>query len=126
LNSRTYTTTWCSVYYLIVAVVGICQPFIVALDSDASYLSKVVVAFPGAYWLIRDAKVRGMHVPHVIQPGIVSCWTLVVPIYIIRTRGWRGVGYITLHIAGTIMVGLAGHYISAYLLWPVVFPTVGG
>lgn len=126
MNSRTNTLTWCVAYYVVVGVFGTCDPFIVALDSSAILLSQIAFALPASYWLINDVKIRGNYLPHVIQPAIVNFWFFVVPVYVIWTRRWWGLLYITLHFAATYSVTMVGYYIAAYILWPIVFPVADG
>jgi len=107
-------------------VMGICEPFIVALDSSAIFLSGIAAALPASYWLINDAKIRGNYLPHVIQPAIVGYWIFVVPVYVIWTRRWWGLLYVALHFSGTYLVTMLGYCIAVHVLWPIVFPVAGG
>jgi len=126
LKTRTYSIIWCVTYYLVIATVAACQPFILSLDSTADILSGVVTALPPTYWLVNDAKRRRAPVPHVIQPGLISLWILVVPIYLLWTRKWWGLLYLLLHVVCTTLVSLFAYQVTVYLIWPMVFPGSGG
>ncbi|MDA7910194.1 hypothetical protein N9Z53_02065 [Mariniblastus sp.] len=126
MNSKTNSTLWCATYYLVAALVGGCEPFLIYSDSLAEMLVRIAISLPPAYWLIRDAKFRGIHVPHVIQPAIAGLWVFVVPVYILLTRKWWGLLYVTLHLTCTLIVYVTGYAISVSSIWPMVFSGSGG
>ena len=97
MSSRSYSILWCITYYLVVAIVYVCLPFVSAPGSYAEKFGAYAIAMPPAYWMIRDARFRGLYVPHVVQPAIVVIWYFVVPIYLMKTRGWWGALYLALH-----------------------------
>ena len=106
-------------------VVSVSMPFIFDDTSFAGKLSAYAIALPAAYWMINDAKLHQRFVPHVVQPGIVMLWWIVVPIYLLVTRKWWGVLYLVLHYAGITGVLTLGWYLSVRLIWPIVFPDNG-
>ena len=121
----TYSKLWIITYYCAVGLVAVCQPFFFFPDSCVGLLSHLALALPACYWLLEDARKR-IHVPHIIQPMIVSSWTLAVPVYILWTRKWWGLLYVILHTACTYLVLVIGYEISLRFVWPVVFPNFGG
>ena len=122
LTSRTYSLIWCVTYYLTLAVVGFCQPFMFEPETIAIRLSGLAMALPPAYWLVRDAKLRGVYVPHVIQPFVAGLWYLVVPIYLLATRKWWGLLFLILHFFFSSLVLFISYEISVNFVWPAVFP----
>ena len=122
LSSRTYSILWCITYYFVMAFASACQPFIFDANSFTSSLSSTAIALPAAYWMINDAKLRGLFVPHVIQPWIVLFWVPIVPIYLVKTRKWWGLLYVALHFVCTLVVAGIANYLSIVLIWPIVFP----
>lgn len=89
---------------------------------SAEIFSELAFAMPPTYWLIYDARLRRVFVPHVIQPAILLSWLLVVPVYLLSTRKWWGLLYLTIHIVGTSVVSMIGYYGSTQFIWPAVFP----
>ncbi len=126
LLNFTNTKLWCVTYYFGVILFGICQPFMLFEDSSAYYLATLAISLPASYWFLGDAKQRGNHVPHVIQPAIVSYWFVAIPLYLLRTRKWRGLLYLAMHVAGTILVTLAGYNFAIWFVWPMIFSSAGG
>jgi hypothetical protein len=95
-------------------------------DPSAEKLARIAFSLPPAYWLIYDARLRRAFVPHVIQPVIVFLWILVVPVYLLSTRKWWGLGYLILHVVCTLVVSMVGYHGSVYFLWPTIFGEGGG
>ena len=122
MNSRSYSILWCVTYYLVVAIVYVCLPFVFVPGAFAEKLGAYAIAMPPAYWMINDARLRRLYVPHVVQPAIMLFWYLVVPIYLLRTRGWWGLLYLILHVVGSYLTLRIGYYLSVVLIWPIVFP----
>ena len=125
LSIRAYSILWCVTYYVALMVVSVSMPFIFDTTSFAGKLSAYAIALPAAYWMINDAKLHRRFIPHVVQPGIVMLWWIVVPIYLLVTRKWWGVLYLVLHYAGITGVLTLGWYLSVRLIWPIVFPDNG-
>jgi len=122
LSSQAYSILWCVTCYVVLAVVSISMPFIFDVASAAGKLSAYALALPPAYWMINDAKMRGLFVPHVLQPGIVVFWWIVVPVYLLATRKWWGLLYLVLHYACYVGASVIGWYLSTIFIWPIVFP----
>lgn len=104
-------------YYLVMFVIGAAQPFVFDPESSAWFLMQLSAAMPPTYWLLFDAKRRGIFIPHIVQPGIISLWWILVPGYLIHTRGWRGLGFSLAHFFGAILVLCAGFYLSVVIYW---------
>ena len=98
------------------------MPFIFDATSAAAKLSGYALALPPAYWMINDAKLRRLFVPHVVQPGIVVLWWIVVPIYLLATRKWWGLLYLVLHCVCFVGTWVIGWYLSIIFIEPIVFP----
>ena len=109
---------------MIVVFVSGCQPFVFETSGLASSLSNTSIALPATYWMISDAKLRRVYIPHVVQPGIVVFWYLVVPIYLVNTRKWWGVLYVALHFICTLVASVIAYNLSIALIWPIVFPDI--
>lgn len=125
MKNGTYSILWMIIYYFAIGLVGVCQPFMVFPDSCVGILSQLAVGLSAAYWLLEDARSR-IHVPHIIQPMIVSFWIFAIPIYLLWTRKWWGLLYISLHVICTLIVWIVGYNFSVYFVRPAVFPTAAG
>ena len=126
MKTRTYSIIWCATYYTVLAFDGACQPFMLSLDSSANTLSLLAVALSPTYWLVNDAKRRRIHVPHVIQPVLLSLWGILVPIYLVWTRKWWGLLYALLHIVCSVLATTIFYNLSLFFVFPIVFPSAGG
>jgi hypothetical protein len=64
------------------------------LDVAAAYL------FPAslALWVRADAAKRGSPLPYDLDSFVFVFWPVAAPVYLLRTRGWRGCGPIFLFI----------------------------
>ncbi len=101
LKPRTRSLIWGVAFYLVIGVSAASQPFIFSPDSAALYLSQIAMAIPPGFWMIKDAKARGIFVPHVIQPAVLGYWAILVPIYLVCTRKWWGLLYAAMHVTMT-------------------------
>ena len=112
---------------LVIAVSAACQPFMLLPDSSAFYISGIVIALPPTYWLLKDAKSRGAHVPHVIQPAVIKFWVFVIPVYLVWTRKWRGLLYLISHVVVSTLLTTAIFHLVNYLVWgPDAYQATGG
>ncbi len=125
MSSRGYSILWCITYYVVLAIVSICDPFVFDTNSMAGNLARWALALPPAYWMINDAKLRGTFVPHVVQPLVVLLWGLIVPIYLLVTRKWWGLLYLVLHCVCGTVVSVIAYNVSLAVVWPIVFPDSG-
>lgn len=67
----------------------------------------------GSWWVIVDARTRGRAVPLHSRQLFFLIAALLIPAYVVWSRGWRGLGYLMLH-------GVLG-----YLLTAIVMNVVG-
>jgi len=51
-------------------------------------------------WCVADASRRGAPLLPVLQMIMFLLWPIAVPIYLVTSRGWRGLGYAVLHAFG--------------------------
>jgi hypothetical protein len=79
------------------------------LDMLVSVASWVILSS----WAIIDAKRRGRAIPLLSQQWFFLAVWLLVPGYVVWSRGWRGVGYLILH--GVLWMVLAN--LVMYVAW---------
>lgn len=103
-------------YYMVVAYCSILQPF--NWDSQsASLFGTFAVALPATLWLVADAKKRRRPVVHILQPFVLANWLVVIPLYLLFTRGLWGVALLAIHIALTILISNVFFHSTVLLFW---------
>jgi hypothetical protein len=80
--------------------------------SIVDLLLPLALAFTLAWWTICDAAVRGCPIPAFSQAWLVLFAVFAVPIYVVRSRGWRGVGLVILHVLGWYTVGITARVVA--------------
>ena len=58
-------------------------------------------------WALTDARRRGQPIPYSLRIWFYWLAPVVVPGYILGTRGWRGLGYLVFHALAWIVLMLA-------------------
>jgi hypothetical protein len=53
-----------------------------------------------SWWTLVDARVQGNPIPLLSRPWFFIFAWLLVPGYVVMSRGWRGVGWIVIHAIG--------------------------
>ena len=67
-----------------------------------------------ALWCMEDAKERRFHRPYEFGAFLLFAWPLVLPAYLIRTRGWRGVAVFAVFVLLALLPAIFG-WVSFYL-----------
>jgi len=101
------TRWWVANYYVLAALSGLrsvdpwSQPLI---DLSLPLATNLVMAG----WAIRDGRRRQRSIPFLSRDWLFIFANVAVPLYLIVTRGWRGVGWVLLHgIAWWIVYAVA-------------------
>lgn len=102
-------------FYVAAALIGSTS----ALSHNAlvAYLGKFLLACTAAEWCLIDASYRGRPMTWSVQFLTLIFWSIAVPIYLIATRGWRGVGWVLLHGVGIYATIFAAYYLTFRLYW---------
>jgi hypothetical protein len=82
-------------------------------SSRLDILVPLVLSVALGWWAVVDAKRRGHVIPMFAQPWFVLLAPVLVPVYVIWTRRWPGVGWLVLHVVlsyslATISMHLGG------------------
>lgn len=85
-------------------------------SMEAEYIIAFAFSIVLAWWTLDDAKQRGYHRPYEFGAFLFFVWPLVLPAYLIATRGWRGIGLFTLFLTLYLIPWLSGW--AAYYLSP--------
>lgn len=67
-------------------------------ESQLDLLFPFAMAIVLASWALADARRRGRPISMFVRPWFLLLAGVVVPGYVIRSRGWRGLGWIILHV----------------------------
>jgi hypothetical protein len=102
-------------FYVSAALVGVTS----ALSQNAlvAYLGTLLMACTAAEWCLIDSSYRGKPMTWSVQFLVFVFWSLAVPLYLIVTRGWRGVGWLLLHVAGMYAIVFSTYYLTSRLFW---------
>jgi len=68
--------------------------------TAADYLLGLCMTWVTGIWAIRDAMARGHPIPALSRGWFILFANPAVPVYVIWSRGWRGVGWLLLHLVG--------------------------
>ena len=94
-------------WLIVVAIYGLSALWgvVQALNSNglAAFLGSLLFALLTTGWCIADSRRRGRPLLSVLQMIMFFTWPVAVPIYLIASRGLRGVGYIFLHSLGMVL-----------------------
>lgn len=67
-------------------------------------------------WAVLDAKERNEPILYSVQFIMLISWPVAMPIYLIYSRGLKGLGWCTVNIIGLYAAWLLGAYGTYYLL----------
>ena len=82
-----------------------------------SFLFAVVMASCAACWAVSDARDRGKPMLHILQLFVFLFWPIAVPIYLVATRGFRGVGVTVANAVGLMLMVCVGFYASLFAVY---------
>ncbi len=92
-------TRWFLIAYYMLAVVWGVRNIHHTEPSGLDLLVPIVFAVVLGWWAIVDARWRGNPIPMLSRPWFYLLAVLVVPAYVVWSRGLRGVGAVALHAA---------------------------
>ena len=106
-------------FYVLAAFAGIRGTIRVAYDAQSSGLDillPIADAVCLGCWTLADAKRRGHHIPSNTRLWFFLLAGIVVPGYVIWSRGWRGLGWVALNCIGWFAVATLASIVCAALL----------
>ena len=108
---------WLSIaqLYIASAAWGLVQVF--TRNAGLYYLFALFMASMAAWWTVSDARRRGHPILHIVQLFVFLFWPIAVPIYLIWSRGLRGVGWTLLHAFGLILALCVGFYVTVFSVY---------
>ncbi len=90
---------------------GVAQVF--TDNAGLELLIGLLMASVAAGWVVMDARQRGKPILHVVQFFLVFTWGVSVPVYLVWTRGLRGIGWLLLHTIGLFAALNSGFVITS-------------
>ena len=102
-------------YFLavIVAVRAACKLEVGLVDL----LIRVIVPLMMARTCAADARLMGKPINLLSQWHILLAWPIALPICLVRSRGWRGVGLVALHLAAVMTILVLAVFTRVILLY---------
>ncbi|HWB21094.1 MAG TPA: hypothetical protein VG711_12385 [Phycisphaerales bacterium] len=76
----------------------------------------VSIAFSAALACIADSKVRSRPMVHSAKLGLLVYWPVTVPVYLVWSRGWRGLVWIGVHLLAVMVVFAAAGVVLGSVL----------
>jgi len=73
-------------------------------SSIAALLIHVMIACAATYWCVVDSRIMGRPIVQSIHWIMFFTWPISAPIYLIYSRGLRGLGFAMLHAIGLLVV----------------------
>ena len=59
-------------------------------SPEAEQLMGISLTFLFAWWILEDAKKKKYHRPYEFGAFIFFAWPIIIPVYLVETRGWKG------------------------------------
>jgi hypothetical protein len=109
-----HTLRFLAAYYSLAALsgaMGVVQAELVRTNLAMN----AVLAFAMGWWAIVDARRRKHPIPMTSRDWFVLFALLLVPAYVIWSRGWRGVGWLALHA----LLGYGAAVVTLYAVWTI-------
>ena len=81
------------------------------------FLGSLLMATASGGWCLADASWRGKPMTWAAQLLTFLFWPIAVPIYLVASRGWRGLGWALLNSIAFCITSVAAHLVTHYLFW---------
>lgn len=105
---------FCAGYYLHAVLVGIRDVFVPGRSGTELVFNFAIAVFLCS-WALADARRRRQPIPRSQQIWFFAFALLVVPGYVILTRGWKGLGWVSLHALGWLTIANLATYATRFL-----------
>jgi hypothetical protein len=104
---------FCVVFYALAALLGAREALIGQRTPSELVLELAVVLCLGM-WATGDARRRGRPIPRSVKIWFYVLALIVVPGYVIVTRGWKGLGWVVLHVVGWVVVTTLAMHVAGF------------
>ena len=86
-------------------------------QGGVHYIFALLMASMAALWVVFDARHRGKPLVSIVQFLVLVSWPVAVPIYLISTRGVRGLGWSLLNLVGLAVMCLLGFFATSLAVY---------
>ena len=86
-------------------------------ESSLDLICSLVMALALGMWALADARHRRHSIPLLARPWFVLLAGLVVPAYVLWTRGWRGAVWVVVNSVCWYGVATVSSYLSWFLIY---------
>ena len=104
---------FCISYYSLAAFWGV-HSAVAAEESPAEFILQIGLVLCLSLWAVADSRRRQKPIPRSLQFWFFLLAGILVPAYFIVTRGWKGAGWIVLHILGWFAVATLAMHITGF------------
>lgn len=104
-----------SAYYLLAVIWGV-RSALFGASAQIDLVWAIAFNLILTWWMTSDARNRGKPISIFVASWIFLLAALVVPIYVIFTRGWRGVLLLFVHAIVWYGVILASYYVTLLIM----------
>jgi hypothetical protein len=108
-----HTRLFLIVFYILAVVWGASVRS--GVSSGVERLVSVAGAIALGWWSVADANRRRSPIPRFSRPWFFLLAGLVVPVYVIWSRGWRGAGWVVLNALLWLVLGNAVMYLGWFI-----------
>jgi hypothetical protein len=106
---------WFLVSYYGLAVLWGAHSAAATPPAGGDLVFQIALALCLGIWAVADAHERGSPIPRSQRIWFLLLARLVVPGYVIVTRGWQGLGWVVLHLIGWIVVATLAMNFTGFL-----------
>ena len=86
-------------------------------NTPAYFLGSLLLATASGGWCLADASWRGNPMTWAVQLLTFLFWPVAVPVYLVASRGWRGLGWALLNAIAFVITSVAARTAVLYLRW---------
>ena len=122
---RNLTLWFLLAFYSLAVLMGVNEVSQGERSANGTALSLLVGVVLGT-WAIFDAKRRGKPIVMSAQAWFLILAYIVVPGYVIVSRGWKGLLWVVVHAAGFIFVATLAYNFSGFARYGVEWFSFGG
>ncbi len=109
-------TGFCLAFYSLAVLWGV-RSAVAPERSLSDIVFPMVLAICLCTWAIVDARHRQKPIPRSLRLWFFVLAGIVVPGYVIGTRGWKGLGWVVLHTVAWYALATVAMYVAGYLYW---------
>jgi hypothetical protein len=110
-------TLWLLAIFYAIAIVWGVRSVYQSEPSVLDFLVPLANAICLGAWAIVDARRRKHPIPMSAQPWFVFLAIVLVPAYVVWSRGWRGLAWLLLHVMLWFLVATISLYLGGWMIF---------